>query len=138
GARDDRSRRARRWRPPASPTRASRRALRRPRAPRAGGRRGRRCLRSSWRQTVLAGMRTPAGDSGTEFDETVPSGLTLCAVGSVLRSKLDTRSDAYRENLAQMRALWDQVADLMAQVPTIGGQRYVDRHHQRGKMLARE
>ncbi|MGB1823895.1 MAG: carboxyl transferase domain-containing protein, partial [Ilumatobacteraceae bacterium] len=37
-----------------------------------------------------------------------------------------------------MEALWATVAAEMAAVPTIGGQRYVDRHRQRGKMLARE
>jgi len=59
-------------------------------------------------------------------------------VGTVLRSKIDTNSDDYRANLAQMQALWEEVADQMAQVPTIGGQRYVDRHRRRGKMLVRE
>ena len=37
-----------------------------------------------------------------------------------------------------MHALWEQVAELLGQVPSIGGQRYVDRHRQRGKLLARE
>jgi acyl-CoA carboxylase subunit beta len=59
-------------------------------------------------------------------------------IGTVLRSKLDTKSDEYRANLAQMQALWDEVAAELDKVPTIGGQRYVDRHRQRGKMLVRE
>jgi len=59
-------------------------------------------------------------------------------VGKVLRSRLDTRSDDYRENLAAMEALWAEVDALMQSVPSIGGQRYVDRHRQRGKMLPRE
>ena len=59
-------------------------------------------------------------------------------IGTVLRSRLDTRSDDYRSNLAAMQALWDTVAAEMASVPTIGGQRYVDRHHARDKMLVRE
>jgi len=59
-------------------------------------------------------------------------------IGTVLRSRLDTKSDEYRSNLAQMQALWDTVATEMASVPTIGGQRYVDRHHARDKMLVRE
>jgi len=37
-----------------------------------------------------------------------------------------------------MQALWDEVAGELASVPTIGGQRYVDRHYRRGKMLVRE
>ena len=57
---------------------------------------------------------------------------------SVIRSKLDTRSDDHRENIAAMEALWAEVAEQLDSVPAIGGQRYVDRHHQRGKMLARE
>lgn len=57
---------------------------------------------------------------------------------AVIGSRLDTRSDEYRQNVAQMQALWDDVARTMASVPAIGGQRYVDRHRARGKMLARE
>jgi acetyl-CoA carboxylase carboxyltransferase component len=56
----------------------------------------------------------------------------------VIRSRLDTRSDDHRDNRARMEALWDEVERLMASVPSIGGQRYVDRHRARGKMLARE
>jgi acetyl-CoA carboxylase carboxyltransferase component len=56
----------------------------------------------------------------------------------VIRSRLDTRSEDYRQNLAQMEMLWADVARLMESVPTIGGQRYVDRHRARGKMLPRE
>ena len=57
---------------------------------------------------------------------------------SVLRSKLDTSGDDYQQNLAEMEALWAEVDTLMASVPSIGGQRYVDRHRKRGKMLPRE
>jgi len=60
------------------------------------------------------------------------------AIGSVIKSRLDTRSDDYRANLAEMQRLWDEVAAELAKVPTIGGQRYVDRHRKRGKMLVRE
>ncbi|MCP4958523.1 MAG: acyl-CoA carboxylase subunit beta [Actinomycetia bacterium] len=37
-----------------------------------------------------------------------------------------------------MQVLWDDVEAEMAKVPSIGGQRYVDRHRARGKMLVRE
>ena len=57
---------------------------------------------------------------------------------SVIRSKLDTRSDEYRQNRAAMEALWAEVEAELASVPSIGGQRYVDRHRTRGKMLPRE
>ena len=59
-------------------------------------------------------------------------------MAKVLRSRLDTRTDEYRDNVAAMEALWDEVDGLMQSVPSIGGQRYVDRHRQRGKMLPRE
>lgn len=59
-------------------------------------------------------------------------------IGTVLRSRLDGRSEDYRANLGQMQALWDQVAEQLATVPTIGGQDYVRRHRRRGKMLPRE
>ena len=64
--------------------------------------------------------------------------MVTSTIGTVLRSRLDTSSDEYRANLAEMQALWDLVADELATVPTIGGQRYVDRHRKRGKMLVRE
>ena len=57
---------------------------------------------------------------------------------SIIRSKLDTRSDDYLQNVAAMEALWSEVSEQLASVPSIGGQRYVDRHRKRGKMLPRE
>jgi acetyl-CoA carboxylase carboxyltransferase component len=57
---------------------------------------------------------------------------------SVIRSKLDTRSGGFKENRAAMESLWADVEAELASVPSIGGQRYVDRHRARGKMLARE
>jgi acyl-CoA carboxylase subunit beta len=71
--------------------------------------------------------------AGTERPVTDATGR-----GPVLRSKLDTRSDDYRSNIDAMAALWDQVEAQLAAVPSIGGQRYVDRHRARGKMLVRE
>ena len=59
-------------------------------------------------------------------------------IGTPLRSKLDTNSEAYQSNLSAMRDLWDQVAEQLASVPSVGGQRYVDRHRKRGKLLVRE
>ena len=58
------------------------------------------------------------------------------AIGSVIKSRLDTKSDDYKANLAEMQKLWDVVAAEMAKVPGIGGQRYVDRHRQRGRPRA--
>jgi acetyl-CoA carboxylase carboxyltransferase component len=57
---------------------------------------------------------------------------------SVLRSRLDPRSAEFTQNAERMSALWDEVAEQLATVPTIGGQRYVDRHRTRDKLLVRE
>ena len=59
-------------------------------------------------------------------------------IGTVLRSHLDTRSTDYVANRKAMEALWSEVAAQLASVPAVGGQRYVDRHRRRGKMLVRE
>ncbi len=56
----------------------------------------------------------------------------------VLTSRLDTRSAEYQTNLAAMTALWTAVQAEMAAVPAVGGQRYIDRHRSRGKLLVRE
>jgi len=58
--------------------------------------------------------------------------------GPVLRSRLDIRSPEFRTNRAEMERLWAEVQALFDQLPTVGGQRYVDRHRRRGKMLVRE
>ena len=57
---------------------------------------------------------------------------------TVLKSALDTRSPAFRDNAARMREL---VADLRARVAEAtqgGGERARERHIARGKLLARE
>jgi acetyl-CoA carboxylase carboxyltransferase component len=56
----------------------------------------------------------------------------------VLRSRLDTRSEQYLANRAAMERMWAEVADLLAALPGVGGERYVDRHRARGKLLVRE
>ncbi len=64
--------------------------------------------------------------------------LEQTRIGTPMRTRLDTRSADYQQNLAAMSDLWDQVTVELDRVPAIGGQRYVDRHRQRGKMLVRE
>ena len=56
----------------------------------------------------------------------------------VLRSRLDTSSEDYRQNVDAMERLWAQVAEKLSQLPTVGGQEKVDRHRRRDKMLVRE
>ncbi len=57
---------------------------------------------------------------------------------TALRSRLDTRSAEYRENrdalLAKLEALDTEQAKALAG----GGPKYTERHHKRGKLLARE
>ena len=62
----------------------------------------------------------------------------MSPIGTPLHSRLDTRSEEYQSNLVAMQALWDTVATELASVPSVGGERYVDRHRRRGKMLVRD
>jgi len=57
---------------------------------------------------------------------------------AVLRSRLDVRADACVANRAAMQALLDQVLENHRQVLQGGGEQYVQRHRQRGKLLPRE
>ncbi|MDG2112987.1 MAG: carboxyl transferase domain-containing protein, partial [Actinomycetota bacterium] len=66
------------------------------------------------------------------------SSPSATGIGTALRSRLDTSTPEYQANLDEMQGLWDLVSTELATVPTIGGQRYVDRHRKRGKMLVRE
>jgi acyl-CoA carboxylase subunit beta len=56
----------------------------------------------------------------------------------VLGSRLDRGSDAYRANRAANLELLAELDRLLAQARAGGGQKYVDRHRARGKLLARE
>ena len=57
---------------------------------------------------------------------------------SVLRSQLDTSSELYRANRAAMEARLAALEALADAARGGGGERYVARHHARGKLLARE
>jgi acyl-CoA carboxylase subunit beta len=56
----------------------------------------------------------------------------------VLGSRLDPGPDTYRANRAANLELLAELDRLLAQARAGGGQRYVDRHRARGKLLARE
>ncbi|HUY47730.1 MAG TPA: carboxyl transferase domain-containing protein [Streptosporangiaceae bacterium] len=56
----------------------------------------------------------------------------------VLRSALDTTGDAYHANRAAQLALLDQLTEQTAAAIAGGGERYRQRHHDRGRLLARE
>jgi acetyl-CoA carboxylase carboxyltransferase component len=55
-----------------------------------------------------------------------------------LTSNLDTRSETYLANRAAMEATLVGYQDLVDQAVVGGGQAYIDRHHGRGRLLARE
>ena len=56
----------------------------------------------------------------------------------VLRSEVDTTSQAYQRNYQVQRAAVTALNEQLAIVAAGGGDRYVNRHHARGRLLARE
>ena len=60
------------------------------------------------------------------------------STAEVLASRLDPGSDAYHENRRAMLVLLDELESLMSESRDAGGERYVERHRARGKLLARE
>lgn len=57
---------------------------------------------------------------------------------TVLRSTVDVSAPGYRDNRDALCAQLDELASEHAKALAGGGQKYVDRHHDRGKLLARE
>ncbi|GAA3202744.1 acyl-CoA carboxylase subunit beta [Actinocorallia longicatena] len=57
---------------------------------------------------------------------------------TVIRSKLDVRSEEYRERREAMLGKLAELDSEHAKALEGGGRKYVDRHHGRGKLLARE
>ena len=62
----------------------------------------------------------------------------LAVTMSVLASRLDRASETYRANRAANLKLLAEIDRQLAQARAGGGQKYVDRHRARGKLLARE
>ena len=56
----------------------------------------------------------------------------------VLKTALDTRSEAFRANAAAMRAQVDDLAARVAQIRRGGGEAARERHVGRGKLLPRD
>ncbi|WP_109509661.1 acyl-CoA carboxylase subunit beta [Nocardioides speluncae] len=57
---------------------------------------------------------------------------------TVLKTALDVRSDEFASNRDAMLEKLADIDSLHAKAVLGGGQKYIDRHHQRGKLLARE
>lgn len=57
---------------------------------------------------------------------------------TAVATTIDTKSETYRSNRAGMAALLDAVHDAHREAEAGGGERYVERHRQRGKLLVRE
>jgi acetyl-CoA carboxylase carboxyltransferase component len=64
--------------------------------------------------------------------------VTPGVTAAPLPSRLDTRSDDYRANRDAMAALLDEVNGAHAVALAGGGDKYVSRHRDRGKLLVRE
>ena len=64
--------------------------------------------------------------------------FVACGLMSVLATRTDPRSEAYRVNYAAMAEQVDYLNQQLALVRAGGGEKYVQRHRQRGKLLARE
>ncbi len=56
----------------------------------------------------------------------------------VLGTKVDPRSDEYRANRAAMLEKLEEFVQLLERAPQGGGEKYVQRHRERGKLLVRE
>ena len=67
-----------------------------------------------------------------------PSASARAAEGTPLRSSLDTGSAEYRANFEAQLALLRQHDEQLNLARAGGGPRYADRHHARGRLLARE
>jgi 3-methylcrotonyl-CoA carboxylase beta subunit len=57
---------------------------------------------------------------------------------STINSQVDTASDGFRDNAAHMQSLVDDLERNVEKVHLGGGEKYQQRHHDRGKLLARE
>ena len=57
---------------------------------------------------------------------------------AVLPTRLDARSAEFRANAAAMATLLDEVLAQQHEATIAGGERYIERHRERGKMLVRE
>ncbi|MDH3679243.1 MAG: acyl-CoA carboxylase subunit beta, partial [Acidimicrobiia bacterium] len=57
---------------------------------------------------------------------------------SILRSNLDSRSETYLANRASMEQHLAHYQKLVAEAVAGGGDKYRERHHQRGRLLVRE
>ena len=56
----------------------------------------------------------------------------------VLTTQVNPRSDAYHANRAAMTDKLAEIERLLEQARLGGGERYLRRHHERGRLLARE
>lgn len=69
---------------------------------------------------------------------TVASARRQSVARQILRSRLDRGSAAFVANRASMLAALENLEKLVATSRAGGGEKYIARHHERGKLLARE
>ncbi len=66
------------------------------------------------------------------------AGPLICQPMPVLTSKLTRTSDEFHSNASAMQAAVDELDALLATSRAGGGEKYITRHHKRGKLLVRE
>lgn len=59
-------------------------------------------------------------------------------MADVLAGRVEVRSESYQANREGLRAQLDELDELLARVNAGGGDKYVDRHRKRGKLVVRE
>jgi acetyl-CoA carboxylase carboxyltransferase component len=72
------------------------------------------------------------------ISEPIVSGLYKESTLPILTSRLDTQSEGFQANLSASLAELAHLDELAAQAISAGGERYISRHRERGKLLPRE
>jgi acyl-CoA carboxylase subunit beta len=57
---------------------------------------------------------------------------------SIIKTQISTCSEQFLTNRAAMRQELDRLESLLTELPVVGGDRYIQRHRDRGKLLPRE
>jgi acyl-CoA carboxylase subunit beta len=73
-----------------------------------------------------------------KFDRTYLGALRSQTEMAILSTRLDPRSAEFKANASAMQELLDEVVAQQYQATVAGGERYIERHKERGKMLVRE
>src|SRR5262245_23881796 len=87
---------------------------------------------------VAAGVKDAVEADVAAPGSTIRRGIARAAEGTPLRSSLGTETAEYRANREAQLVLLRQLDEQLDLARAGGGPRYADRHHARGRLLARE